>query len=81
MEKVQQWQRIKEIVASALEREPADRCAFLDVVCSQDTELRAEVESLLEAYRDSDDLSQKTPGRSKAQNRKPGPKSLGHITC
>ena len=76
MEKVQQWQRIKEIVASALEREPADRCAFLDVVCSQDTELRAEVESLLEAYRDSDDLS-KNPWPVESTEQETGPKIIG----
>ena len=76
MEKVQQWQRIKEIVASALEREPADRCAFLDVVCSQDTELRAEAESLLEAYRDSDDLS-KNPWPVESTEQEAGPKIIG----
>ena len=57
MEKLQQWRRVKEIVGSALERQPAERDAFLQEVCAHDQELRAEVESLLAAYRDSDDLS------------------------
>ena len=60
MEKLQQWQKIKEIVGSALERPPADRSAYLDEVCSQDSALRAEVESLLSAHRDADGLSDVT---------------------
>ncbi len=58
MEKPEQWQKIKEIVGAALEREPGERSAFLDQACSQNVPLRAEVESLLSAYRDSDNLSQ-----------------------
>ncbi|HST09591.1 MAG TPA: protein kinase, partial [Terriglobales bacterium] len=76
MEKLQQWQRVKEIVASALERQPADRGAFLDEVCSQDTELRAEVESLLAAYRDSDELS-KNPWPVESTEQEAGPKIIG----
>jgi eukaryotic-like serine/threonine-protein kinase len=53
MEKLQQWQKVKEIVASALERPAAERPAYVDQVCSHDAELRAEVESLLSAYPDS----------------------------
>jgi eukaryotic-like serine/threonine-protein kinase len=55
--KLQQWQRVKEIVGSALELQPAERGAFLDRVCSRDTELRGEVDSLLAAYQESDALS------------------------
>jgi hypothetical protein len=47
MEKLRQWQKVHEIVGAALGRQPAERGAYLDEVCSQDTELRAEVESLL----------------------------------
>jgi eukaryotic-like serine/threonine-protein kinase len=57
MERLEQWQKIKEIVGSALERPPADRAAFLNEVCSENAELRAEVESLLAAHGKSDDLS------------------------
>jgi len=76
MEKLQKWERIKEIVASALERKPADRGAFLDEVCSQDTELRAEVESLLAAYRDSDGLS-KNPWAIEPTEHEAGTKIIG----
>lgn len=58
MERPENWQKVKEIVGSALEREPAERGVFLDQVCAQDAELRAEVESLLAAYEDSDGLSE-----------------------
>jgi len=37
MEKVQQWRRVKEIVASALELPAAERRAYLDTACSHDT--------------------------------------------
>ena len=57
MEKVQQWRRVKEIVASALELPAAERRAYLDTACSHDTALREEVESLLAAYTDTSALS------------------------
>ena len=58
IENPQQWQKVKEIVGSALERPDAERAAYLDQACSQDRELRKEVESLLSAYQDSDRLSE-----------------------
>ena len=54
----EQWQKIKEIVGEALERDPGERGAFLDEACAHDGELRAEVESLLAAYDDADGLSE-----------------------
>src|SRR5215469_1092030 len=57
MEKLQQWQRVKEIVASALELPVAERRAYLDKSCSHDTALREEVESLLGSYTDTSALS------------------------
>jgi len=57
MSKLQQWQKVKDIVASALERPPAERSAYLDQICSQDSGLRSECESLIAAYQDSDTLS------------------------
>ena len=53
----EQWPKIKEIVGAALELEPIQREAYLDEVCSQDRELRAEVESLLAAYGEAGDFS------------------------
>ena len=43
----ERWQEIDRIFAAALDREPADRAAFLDEACAGDKELRKEVESLL----------------------------------
>jgi TolB-like protein len=44
----QQWQRVKTILADALEHEsPKERTAFIDDSCNGDTELRQEIESLL----------------------------------
>lgn len=45
----QRWQRVKEIFQGALERKGAEREAFL-AECCDDTDLRAEVESLLRSY-------------------------------
>jgi serine/threonine protein kinase len=44
------WARIEEILAGALEREPAERGAFLDHACAGDATIRAEVDSLLAAH-------------------------------
>ncbi len=41
------WQQIKDLLADALERSPAERAPFLEQVCGADASLRAEVESLL----------------------------------
>ena len=43
----ERWQQVKEALYAALEREPADRAAFLREVCAGDESLRREVESLL----------------------------------
>ncbi|HEV7500478.1 MAG TPA: serine/threonine-protein kinase, partial [Vicinamibacteria bacterium] len=44
------WDRIKGILAGALERAAADRPAFLATACGDDARLRQEVESLLAAH-------------------------------
>src|SRR5687767_1341043 len=41
------WNRIEELLQSALDLEPDQRAAFLDSACGGDGELRREVESLL----------------------------------
>jgi eukaryotic-like serine/threonine-protein kinase len=53
----EQWSKVKEAVAAALERPAAERSAYLDGVCDGDPSLRAEVDSLLSAYETSDGLS------------------------
>jgi serine/threonine protein kinase len=53
-----QWQKIKEIVGAALEREPSQRAAFLDDVCPSGSPLRPEVDSLLSAHAAAGGLSE-----------------------
>jgi serine/threonine-protein kinase len=47
------WQRVKEVLAGALEREPGDRPAYLDRACEEPS-LRKEVESLLATHEKGD---------------------------
>ncbi|HKV62914.1 MAG TPA: tetratricopeptide repeat protein [Candidatus Acidoferrum sp.] len=58
MKKPEKWEKIKEIVGAALERDPSQRTAFLDEVCSGDEKLREEVESLLSAHAEAGYLSE-----------------------
>jgi len=44
------WQQVKEVFEGALERDDAERKAFLDSACASDVALRHEVESLLRSY-------------------------------
>src|SRR5262245_7981872 len=50
----ERWQRVNELFHSALEREPAQRAAFLDQACADDPEMRKEVESLIGSNENSD---------------------------
>ncbi|HKP11913.1 MAG TPA: serine/threonine-protein kinase, partial [Blastocatellia bacterium] len=43
----ERWKQVEALFESALEREPADRAAYLDEACGGDAALRKEVESLL----------------------------------
>src|SRR5262249_20930240 len=45
--KPEQWQRVREVLADALELKPEERPAFLDRACAADSLLRREVERLL----------------------------------
>jgi serine/threonine protein kinase len=47
----ERWQRVREVLDKAIGISDAERPAFLDTACSGDTELRVEVESLLESHR------------------------------
>ena len=51
MTEVERLRRADEVVQSALERDPEEQAAFLDIACAGDMPLRAEVESLL-GYRE-----------------------------
>src|SRR5215207_419486 len=46
----QRWQRVKEIFEGALERQGAEREAFLNRACHGDTDVHEEVDSLLRSY-------------------------------
>ena len=50
------WNELAPLLDAALEREPADRPAFLDRACAGDTALRAELETLLADCERSDRL-------------------------
>ncbi|MEX2152063.1 MAG: serine/threonine-protein kinase, partial [Gemmatimonadaceae bacterium] len=54
----ERWAQIKEVVAEAIETPLSERAAFVERVCSSDSELRREVESLLAASDDADSLPQ-----------------------
>jgi len=47
----ERWDKIKELFGSAVELDPSERNAFLRNACGPDESLRAEVESLLAAYK------------------------------
>jgi eukaryotic-like serine/threonine-protein kinase len=72
----EQWPRIKEIVGAALEREPSERSAFLDQECLQE-DVRAEVESLLAAHADADELSKNPWAVTTIADPVGEPKSIG----
>ena len=48
--KAEQWHRVKEVCAEALDQPAAERAAFLDRACVDEPLVRAEVESLLTAH-------------------------------
>jgi eukaryotic-like serine/threonine-protein kinase len=50
VEAQQEWEKIKELFAAALERDSGTRAAFLREACGEDASLREEVQSLLEAH-------------------------------
>ena len=49
----ERWQEVKNVLAAALEKTPADRVAYLDRACT-DPSLRREVESLITAHDQGD---------------------------
>jgi non-specific serine/threonine protein kinase/serine/threonine-protein kinase len=48
--KTQQWERTKQILEEALRLVPEQRTTYLNSACGQDSELRAEVESLIRSH-------------------------------
>ena len=54
----ERWQQLKQIFQSALERNPAERSAFLSQACAGDPALRSEVESLISSHDQAGDSIQ-----------------------
>jgi serine/threonine-protein kinase len=52
----ERWQHIERLFHGALEREPAERSAFLAEACVDDDHLRGEVESLITAHKSAGDF-------------------------
>ncbi|HXJ91363.1 MAG TPA: protein kinase [Terriglobia bacterium] len=59
---VERWERVKELFEAALERDEPERSPFLDQACSNDPDLRREVESLLSGDRKAGDFLQEPVG-------------------
>src|SRR4030095_1372679 len=57
----ERWQKVNDLFHSALKRDPADRAAFLEQSCSDDSELRKEIESLIASHNNSDGFVQAYP--------------------
>src|SRR2546429_5738802 len=49
----ERWERTKQILEEALRIAPGRRQAYLDLVCGPDSELRAEVESLIASHEEA----------------------------
>ena len=50
----ERWQRIENLLQSALERKPEERAAFLQQACAGDEAIRKEVESLVASNEHAD---------------------------
>src|SRR5262249_19526652 len=51
----ERWQQVKQILQSALERNPAKRSPFVAQACADDPTLRGEVESLISSHNQAGD--------------------------
>lgn len=72
------WQRIKALVAAALELPPATRAAHVERECGDDTALHTEVMSLLAASDEADDFLE-TPAAAQLGDVLEEPKTLSWI--
>src|SRR6185369_5477128 len=62
----ERWKRIKQILDIALGFRAEERPAYLEQVCAGDQELKAEVESLIEAHEQAGDLFETPPSLENA---------------
>ena len=56
-----EWERVKEILALALEQDPGIRRNFIREACGEDSALQAEIESLASHYEGADSLLENSP--------------------
>jgi eukaryotic-like serine/threonine-protein kinase len=61
------WQRVKAVLAEALEATQEERSGLLDRLCKNDAELRAEVESLLAAQQGNTDFIERPAAVDQAE--------------
>src|SRR5438094_2613860 len=80
----ERWQQLKQIFQSALERNPAERSAFLSQACADDPALRSEVESLISSHDQAGDSIEAMAVEAATEmlaDEQPGPilgKHIGH---
>ncbi|MET0657434.1 MAG: serine/threonine-protein kinase, partial [Steroidobacteraceae bacterium] len=75
---VERWSQVKEIFAAAIEREPTQRASYVEHACGGDAELRAEVNSLLEAHDTADDfIAEPAAQRAGLVNERPAKEWIG----
>jgi non-specific serine/threonine protein kinase/serine/threonine-protein kinase len=58
------WRQVKEVLGATLDRHPSERPSFLAEVCGEDSDLRAEVESLLASHEDAGEFLDTPPSMS-----------------
>ena len=58
------WRQVKEVLGATLDRHPSERPSFLADACGGDSDLRAEVESLLASHEDAGEFLDTPPSMS-----------------
>src|SRR5438552_8154878 len=79
----ERWQQVKQILQSALERNPAERSAFLSQACADDPALRSEVESLISSHDQAGDSIEAMAAEAATEvlgDEQPGPILGKHIS-
>src|SRR6266498_3335942 len=76
MSEAEHWQRVKETLHKALQREPTERSAFLAEVCNGDESLRKEIETLLASYEKAESLFENPAAPDLAKVLKQSPAEL-----
>src|SRR5438034_1403463 len=79
----ERWQQLKQIFQSALERNPAERSAFLNQACADDPALRSEVESLIASHDQAGDSIEAMAAEAATEmlgDEQPGPILGKHIS-